>query len=64
MSRLEDDYKEIYERWGKEIADWFWWASKRHLMYKTGELKESNWQKGGDDFEDFFADSQNTQEIC
>lgn len=54
ITRLEEYYKRVYELDGKEIANWFWWAAKRHFLYRTGELKKDEWKKGGEDFEDFF----------
>lgn len=45
--------REDYGPYTKEIADWFWWAVRRHIMYRTGELEKDEWYKGGEDFEDF-----------
>ena len=46
----------MYKTYGdetKEIADWFWWAARRHVMFRTGEFFKDEWQKGGEDFDDF-----------
>ncbi|NLJ77702.1 MAG: hypothetical protein GX325_10705 [Peptococcaceae bacterium] len=58
MSQLAETFYQEFLRkdYGphtKEIADWFWWAVRRHIMYRTGELEKDEWYKGSEEFEDF-----------